>query len=137
MSALSFDAVKVGDPLPPHECGPISRTVLALFAGAAVDHNPMHVDIDFAKKFGRDDVFAHGMLSMAYLAQLLTRWVRQEQIVKWNVRFVSITPVLASVMCTGEVIEKLEDDRHVRVAIRAGVKGGADTLVGEATIALA
>lgn len=137
MTGISFDGVNVGDPLPEHVCGPITRTVLALFAGAAVDHNPMHIDIDFAKKFGMTDVFAHGMLSMAYLAQLLTRWVKQEQIVKWNVRFVSITPVSATVVCTGEIIEKIEATRQVRVAIRARVKDGPDTLTGEATIALA
>lgn len=136
MSDIFFDSIKVGDVLPEHVCGPISRTVLALYAGASADHNPMHIDIDFAKKFGMKDVFAHGMLSMAYLAQLLTHWVRQEQIVKYNVRFVSITPVLATVVCTGEVIEKIESERHVRVSVKARVKDGQETLVGEATIAL-
>ena len=96
----------------------------------------MHVDIDFAKKVGMSDVFAHGMLSMAYLAQLLTRWVPQERIVSWNVRFVSITPVLATVLCTGEVVEKIEDGRRVRLAIGSRVKDGKETLSGEAVIAL-
>ena len=26
---------------------PISRTTLALFAGASGDHNPIHIDLDF------------------------------------------------------------------------------------------
>ena len=30
----------------------ITRTTLALYAGASGDHNPMHIDIDFAKKAG-------------------------------------------------------------------------------------
>lgn len=136
MSDVTYDSVKVGDALPEHVGGPISRTVLALYAGASGDHNPMHIDIDFARKFGMDDVFAHGMLSMAYLAQLLTRWVKQEQIVNWNVRFVSITPVLSAVLCTGEIVEKIDSDKQVRVAIKARVKDGADTLVGEALVAL-
>ena len=29
---------------------PISRTTLALFAGASGDHNPIHIDTDFVKK---------------------------------------------------------------------------------------
>ena len=45
---------------------------LALFAGASGDHNPIHIDIDFARKAGMPDVFAHGMLSMAWLGRLLT-----------------------------------------------------------------
>jgi Acyl dehydratase len=141
MSGVMFDSVNVGDRLPEHVCGPISRTVLALYAGASGDHNPMHIDIDFARKFGMPDVFAHGMLSMAYLAQLLTRWVKQEQIVAWNVRFVSITPVLATVVCSGEVIEKDKTLRQVKVAIKASAIDDAEdksakTLIGEATIAL-
>lgn len=136
MSDVTYDSVKVGDALPEHVGGPISRTVLALYAGASGDHNPMHIDIDFARKFGMEDVFAHGMLSMAYLAQLLTRWVKQEQIVNWNVRFVSITPVLSTVQCTGEIVEKIDSDKRVRVAIKARVKDGADTLVGEALVVL-
>ena len=56
----------------PFETEPISRLTLALFAGASGDHNPIHVDLDFARAAGMDDVFAHGMLSMAYLGRMLT-----------------------------------------------------------------
>lgn len=137
MSDLSFASVAVGDVLPEHVCGPVSRTVLALYAGASGDHNPMHIDIDFARKFGMSDVFAHGMLSMAYLAQLLTKWVPQEQIISWSARFVAITPVLSTVVCSGEVVEKIDLRKHIKVAIKARVNDGPDTLIGEATVALA
>ena len=136
MNVATFDSTEVGYVLPEHIAGPVTRTVLALFAGASADHLPLHIDIDFARRFGQDDVFAHGMLSMAYLAQLLTRWVKQEQIARWNVRFVSITPVNATVLCSGTVIEKLPATRQVRVAIMAQVQGGAETLSGEALVAL-
>src|SRR5262245_51764206 len=106
---LDWASLSVGDTLPPHQTGRISRTVLALFAGGSGDHNPMHIDIDFAKKFGMEDVFAHGMLSMAYLAQLLTNWTPQSQIRSYGVRFASITPVNAKVTCTGRVVEKFEE----------------------------
>ena len=62
---------------------PISRTTLALFAGASGDHNPIHIDLDFVRKAGLDDVFAHGMLGMAYLGQLLTNNFSQEKIKKY------------------------------------------------------
>ena len=51
----------------------ITRTTLALYAGASGDHNPMHIDIDFAKKAGFPDVFAQGMLVMAMLGQAAHR----------------------------------------------------------------
>lgn len=65
-------SVEVGAELRSLQLKPISRTTLALFAGASGDHNPMHIDIDVAKSAGLEDVFAHGMLSMAYLGRLLT-----------------------------------------------------------------
>ncbi|MGD9549587.1 MAG: MaoC/PaaZ C-terminal domain-containing protein, partial [Burkholderiaceae bacterium] len=55
--------LQVGDEMPVLELPPITRTTLALFAGASGDHNPIHIDIDFARKAGMPDVFAHGMLS--------------------------------------------------------------------------
>ena len=136
---LTYDSVNVGDVLPEHASKPISRHTLALYCGASGDHNPIHVDSDFAKRFGMPDVFAHGMLSMAYLAQLLTRWVPQSQIRHWGVRFVAITPVHARVICTGKVVEKFEADgeKRVRLEINANTDGGLHTLAGEAVIALA
>jgi len=134
----SFDAVKVGDHLPDHTSPEITRHRLALFCGASGDHNAMHVDIDFAKAFGMQDVFAHGMLSMAFLAQLLTRWAPQSQLRSWGVRFLAITPVHAKVVCTGKVVEAFEADgeKRVRVEINAHTSDGLHTLAGEAVIAL-
>ena len=132
------DAAQLGAALPDHVSPEITRHVLALFCGASGDHNPMHVDTDFAKSFGMEDVFAHGMLSMAFLAQLLTRWVPQGQIRSWGVRFVAITPVHAKVVCTGKVVEAFEIDgeSRVRVEINAHTDSGLHTLAGDAVIAL-
>ena len=63
--------VEVGTVLPPLTLPRISRTTLALFAGSSGDHNPIHIDLDVAKSAGLDDVFAHGMLSMAYAGEEL------------------------------------------------------------------
>ena len=100
---MSTVAWEPGTALPALEIGPISRTTPALFAGASGDHNPIHIDIDVARSAGLDDVFAHGMLSMAYLGRLLTDVVPQERIRSYSVRFVAITPVHARPTCTGAV----------------------------------
>ena len=100
---MNFDpkTVKVGDAMPALELPPITRTTLALFAGASGDHNPIHIDLDFARKAGMKDVFAHGMLSMAYLARALTQWVPQRRILSYGVRFAAITPATVAVWNTG------------------------------------
>ena len=136
MATLNYKTLKVGDKLPEHVCGPITRATLALYCGASGDHNPIHVDSDFAKKSGMPDVFAHGMLSMAYLAQLLTNWVDQKQLREYGVRFSAITPVLATVTCKGEITEKLEIDGEpcVRLELSAEIDNGTKTLVGDAIV---
>lgn len=116
----------------------ISRTTLALFAGASGDHNPIHLDIDVAKSAGLDDVFAQGMLSMAYLGRLLTNWVPQQQIRTFKVRFAAITPVLAQPTARGKVIGVIEHDgerqAHLEVLVR--LPDGTVTLAGSAVVAL-
>jgi acyl dehydratase len=132
---MRYDDVTVGDPLPALTTKPVSRTTLALFAGASGDHNPIHIDIDFAKKAGMPDVFAHGMLGMAYLGRLLTGWVPQSAIREFSTRFVSITQIHAVITCTGTVVEKLEDNR-VRVDIQAADQNGDVKLAGQAILEL-
>jgi acyl dehydratase len=133
-----LNSVTVGDNVPEHVSPEISRHVLALFCGASGDHNPMHVDIDFAQTFGMPDVFVHGMLSMAYLAQLLTRWVPQSRIRSFGVRFLAITPVRAKLVCTGKVIEVLRVDGEWRARVEINARTDADvhSLAGEAVVGL-
>lgn len=131
-------SIKVGDTMPTLEMPPISRTTLALFAGASGDHNPIHIDIDFARRAGAGDVFAQGMLSMAYLARTLTEWVPQRQLLSYGVRFAAITHVGDSVRCHGTVVEALEHAGRpcVRVELSVAKPSGEITLTGEAIIAL-
>ena len=130
--------VQEGDTLPPVTFPPISRATLALFAGASGDHNPIHIDIDYAKRSGLGDVFAHGMLSMAYLGQVVTRWAPARCVRQWGVRFLAITPVHASVSCHGKIIEVFElgGERRARIKISARTDQGIETLAGEAVVAL-
>jgi acyl dehydratase len=137
---MSFDPkkVQVGDAMPALELPPITRTTLALFAGASGDHNPIHIDIDFARNAGMKDVFAHGMLSMAYLARALTAWVPQERLLNYGVRFAAITQVGDRVLCTGKVVEKLEYRGRpcARIELNASRNGTEVTLAGDAIVAL-
>jgi len=135
---LSFDTVKVGDALPPLTLPPLSRATLALYAGASGDHNPIHIDIDFARAAGMPDVFAHGMLSMAWLGRLLTNWVPQRDIREFNVRFSTMTHVGEQIVCTGRVVERLERDgeRLVRVAVATANEAGEVKVSGDALVAL-
>jgi acyl dehydratase len=128
----------IGTELPSLAVEPISRTTLALFAGASGDRNPIHIDLDVARSAGLDDVFAHGMLSMAYLGRLLTSAFPQQQLRSWRVRFAAITPVQAQLTCTG-VITAVDDsagERQATVDLRVTLADGTETLTGQAVVAL-
>jgi acyl dehydratase len=130
--------LKVGDILEPLTQKPISRSTLALFAGASGDHNPIHIDIDFAKSLGLDDVFAHGMLGMAYLGRFLTLFTDQKNLRSYSVRFSSITQVGAELKCSGKVTEIFEekDEKFMKLELSATDQNNDVKLMGDAVIAL-
>ena len=112
--------------------------MLALYCGASGDHNPMHVDTDYARAGGAPDVFAHGMLSMALLGRLLTDWVAQRQLRDFSVRFVAITQVGEQITCSGSVSELFEIDGEprARLSLQAANQHGQIKLTGDAVIVL-
>lgn len=139
MQQPRYSDLQVGDEIPPLSLAPINRTTLALYAGASGDHNQVHIDLDFARKARQPDVFAHGMLSVAYLGRLLTQWVPQTAIRSLSVRFTGITQLGHVPTCRGRVIEKFEanGEHRVRLTLRCSNQYGEDKLVGEAVVALA
>ncbi|MGW8421689.1 MULTISPECIES: MaoC family dehydratase [Comamonas] len=136
MNTPRYDEVQVGDALLALELSPISRTTLALFAGASGDHNPIHIDTDFARKAGMPDVFAHGMLGMAWLGRLLTNWAPQSRLRRFDVRFQGITHLANAISCTGRVMEKRDADRSVRVEVQSTNQHGQTKIAGDAWISL-
>jgi acyl dehydratase len=138
MTKPNYDTVQVGDPLPTLELPPVNRMTLALFGGASGDHNPIHLDTDFARRAGMPDVFAQGMLGMAWLGRLLTRWAPQARLRRFDVRFQGITHLGNQIACSGRVVEKFEADgeKRVRVEIQAVNQFGQAKIVGEAVVAL-
>ena len=134
---VDYDTLKAGDTLPTLQLPPISRLALALYCGASGDHNPIHVDVDFAKAAGMPDVFAHGMLSAAWLGRLVTDWVPQSAIRSLDVRFAAITQVGETIICTGKVAEKFENAGQgmVRLQLTTVNQDGVTKLAGEALVA--
>ena len=131
MSAAALEVI-VGQELPPLRVAPVSRSSLALFAGASGDVNPIHIDLDVARSAGLDDVFAHGMLSMAYLGRFLTDWMPQARLRRWRVRFSAITPVHAEPVCTGVVTAIDNGIATLDIAVR--LADGTVTLSGTADV---
>ena len=139
MTIAETPAVRVGDLLPELRLPPVDRATLALFAGASGDHVPLHIDTDFARRAGMPDVFAHGMLGMAWLGRLITQWRPQSALRSYNVRFRAITHLGNEPQLSGKVAEIFEQDgeQRARVEVLMANQYGDVKILGEAIFALA
>ena len=130
--------IAVGDRIVHKIFPPVTRHKLALYCGASGDHNPIHVDIDFARAAGFPDVFAHGMLVMACLGQSLTDAVKPGSIRSFSTRFAAITQLGARLTCEGHVAELFEHggERRAKLTLTTKDERGEVKLAGEAVIAI-
>lgn len=137
-TTIDLSTLAVGDALPERVKPPIDRLQLALYAGASSDYNPIHLDDDAARAGGLPGVIGHGMLSMAFLGQLLTGWVPQRQLRGFSARFVAMTAPGDVVTCRGTVAARGEVDGEARVELElsAVTQDGRQVLVGSASVAL-
>ncbi len=136
MKSVSLEKIAVGTKLPGLSVPPVTRQTLAIYCGASGDHNPVHVDLDYAKAAGLEDVIAHGMLVMAYTGRVLTDWVPHEWVTSFSTRFLAMTRVGESITASGTIVEKIENGGAVmlRVALEATNERGEKKVSGEATI---
>ena len=114
--------------------GPLSADLLKLYGSSALDPNPIHLDPEFAKAAGYPSVIAHGMLSMAFLAEAIrTNFPSEEYTVeKFSSRFRKVT-FPGDVLTTKGRIKKTEGDSlHVSLSIEN--QAGETTTQGEALI---
>ena len=126
MGAAPTDAA-VGTELPP-QTFTIRRADLVRYAGASGDFNVIHWNERVATSVGLPDVIAHGMLTMALAARVVTDWAGDPaRVVEYGVRFTRPVPVPdddqgASLEVTGVVAADLGAGR-VRVDLTAASAG--------------
>jgi acyl dehydratase len=138
MKKNELNNIRIGDEIPSLTLKPISRSMLALYASASGDHNPIHIDIDFAKKNGLSDIIAHGMLVMSFLAQAITNIFPQNSIKKFDAKFIAVTNINDILTCEGKVIDIEFKDSLKRLFLKLLVidESGEKKLSGSATIEL-
>jgi acyl dehydratase len=133
-----FDDVEVGTDVPALVKAPIQQIQLTRYAGASGDFNPIHQDDEFARAAGMGGVFAHGMLSMGFVAQALTDWAGPGTVRKLGVRFTGLVRLKDVVTCRGRVLGKSSKDELnlVDLEVWAENQQGEKVVTGRATLAL-
>ncbi len=115
-----------------YRSGSISREMLAQYAEASGDLNPLHLDAAFARKAGFDDVIAHGMLGMALLGRLLTAHFPTERLCNFSARFVGTVPVGETLQCRAR-LEAVEAGSAL-LALEALTSTGTVAITGSARV---
>ena len=128
MHNRDYTSAKIGEFLPELKLEPVSRTNLALYAGASGDHNPLHIDTDYANQIGLPDVIAHGMLIMGYLGRVLTNNFSQGQIIEYSVQFCSITNIGDELTCSAKVVKNFTNGTRKDLKLELTVMNQHDDL---------
>ncbi len=140
---LTFDSVYLGYELPE-----VVRTVdqesFNINAAASLDYNPVHVNSEWCRRsgvFGTGATVAHGMMTMSFMATMLSDWVYAAGgwIDDMDTKFVK--PVIAgsTVTCSGVVVELHpigKGKNFVVVDMKAVNQEGATLAVGKARVTL-
>jgi len=130
---MSPGRVEVGFELPAQSFT-IRRSDLVRYAGASGDFNVIHWNERVATEVGLPDVIAHGMLTMALAARVVTDWLGDPSaLLEYGVRFTR--PVVVPDDDQGAVVEvagkvsRIDDDTAT-VTLTATFDGA--TVLGKA-----
>jgi acyl dehydratase len=119
--------------LPPLQKPAITASQLLHYAGASGDFNRIHIDRDYALAAGHPALVVHGMLTNAFVAEMLTRWAGAGSIRRLQLRFVGIAYEGDEITCRGRVIG--DEDGVTRVEVSAERRDGRAIATGLAWIA--
>ncbi|HEX9038106.1 MAG TPA: MaoC family dehydratase N-terminal domain-containing protein [Ktedonobacterales bacterium] len=84
----------------------VTQEQINAYADVSGDHNPIHLDPATARAVGLDGTIAHGMLSMAFLGELLTGWLATQParggwVSRLRVRFQAMVSPGDTITCDG------------------------------------
>jgi 3-hydroxybutyryl-CoA dehydratase len=105
------------------------------FARVSGDHNPLHMDEEYAKTTQFGGRIAHGALSASYISAVLGNDLPGPGAVflELNLKFVRPVRIGDTVTSTAEVIEMIERGNRVKLAVKGEVNGKS-VMRGEALI---
>lgn len=134
MPSDAASTIQVGDELPPL-VKPIAQRQIDVYSG--VRPRSIHSDEDWAHKKGFKTTLAQGMMSTAYVSQMMMRFLGGRYVRGGSMSVAFIQPVYAGDTLTlrGVVKEKVPEDGRTRVVIDVWCENqdGVKTMVGTAS----
>ena len=116
----------------------ITQEQIARYAGASGDHNPLHLDPEFAAQTQFGGIIAHGMLTLAYVSEMLTiafglRWLEGGRL---KVRLKAAARPGDVVRTWGKVVKNGAGPDHGETECSVGISNGQgeELISGTATL---
>ncbi|MCL6597885.1 MAG: MaoC family dehydratase N-terminal domain-containing protein [Alicyclobacillus macrosporangiidus] len=83
---------------------PVTKIQLVKYSGASGDFNPIHTVEEYAREAGLGGVIAHGMLTMAFVGEMLTQAIGETgDLLRFSVRFTDMVRPGDVVTCQGRI----------------------------------
>ncbi|HEV7700347.1 MAG TPA: MaoC family dehydratase [Pyrinomonadaceae bacterium] len=126
--------IKVGDTF--STTREVSDQLIREFAELSGDHNPIHLDEEFAKTTRFGQRIAHGMLSGAFISAVLGNEFKNRKIVylSQTMRFTAPTFVGDTITTTATVTNIREERGIVTLETKCSKADGEVTLTGESIV---
>jgi 3-hydroxybutyryl-CoA dehydratase len=127
-------------PKPPDALAAINHTVsqaqIKRYADASGDHNPLHLDEEFATGTAYGRTIAHGMLVLAFASELMTKSFGRAWLCGGTMKSRFRAPVFPgdTVTASGVLKSATVDSATYAVAVRN--QDGTDVITSEATVPL-
>jgi len=80
----------------------VTQEMICRYADAAEDHNPLHIDPEFARTTRYKGTIAHGMLSMAFIQELMVRTFGKYWLESGEIEVSFMAPVRPGELITAE-----------------------------------
>jgi 3-hydroxybutyryl-CoA dehydratase len=117
----------------------VTQPMIDAYAKASGDFNPIHIDPEFARTgpFGR--TIAHGLMTLAFVAQMLNEWTDGAFDSCGEIDIAFVGPIFADdhVEVSGTVEEMIERDGEHAARVKLICKAGdRQILAGTATLPL-
>ena len=133
MTQTGANALEVGSELPTL-VKEVTQEKVNRYADASGDHNPLHVDPEFAATTQFKGTIAHGMLVLAYLSEMLTaafgqRWLDSGRL---KIRFRAPARPGDTITSTGTVTRV--DGENVSCTIECKNQTGEVLISGQAEV---
>ena len=102
----------------------ITQDMINHYADAAEDHNPLHIDPEYAKTTRFGGAIAHGMLSVAFIQELMVRTFGKDWLESGKIEVNFMAPVRPGEAITTEAkvmrtapAKDAEDNLQVRIQV--------------------